>query len=190
MKAFRYNPRETFRLASGKTSPYYIDCKKVTLDPEGAYLVGRLVFDRIRALKPEGIGGLTLGADPIALAVSMVSRLQKQPVPAFIVRKELKGHGSASGGVSATGGWIEGNLSHNARVVVVDDVVTTGGSTLKAIDRLEAHGCRILKILALVDRHEGGTEAVQSRGYPLETLFSINDFLNLIKPERERKDRP
>jgi orotate phosphoribosyltransferase len=171
-KAFQYSDRPVFTLASGRTSPYYIDCKKVTLDPYGAYLVGSLIFDRIKALKPQGIGGLTLGADPIAQAVSLVSHLRRQPVPAFIVRKEPKGHGTA--------GWIEGGLPERSRVVVVDDVITTGGSTLKAIEKLKAHGCEILKVMAVVDRREGGTEAIAALGLPFEALFTINDLLRLI----------
>ena len=184
--AFRYSKQSIFRLASGQSSPYYIDCKKVTLDPQGAYLVGELVFDRIKALKPKGIGGLTLGADPIAQAVCVVSHIRKRPIPAFIVRKKPKGYGSASGGGSFSSGWIEGNLPRNAKVVVVDDVITTGGSTLKAIDRLKAHGCSILKVVALVDRREGGTEAITSRGYTLETLFTLNDFLAIMNTRKRR----
>jgi orotate phosphoribosyltransferase len=182
-KAFRHSDEPVFRLASGRTSRYYVDCKRVTLDPYGAYLVGRLIFDRIRGLRPDGIGGLTLGADPIAQAVSLVSHLKRNPIPAFIVRKEPKGHGSASGGASASGGWIEGNLAPGSRVVVVDDVITTGGSTLKAIDRLEEHGCKILKVVALLDRREGGSEAIASRGHAFEALFQIDDLLGLI-PDR------
>ena len=179
-RAFRHSEEPVFRLASGRTSRYYIDCKKVTLDPHGSYLVGRLIFDRIRGLRPDGIGGLTLGADPIAQAVSLISHLKGKPIPAFIVRKEPKGHGSASGGASSSGGWIEGNLSPGSRVVVVDDVLTTGGSTMKAIERLEEHGCKILKVLAILDRREGGAEAIASRGHTFEALFQIDDLLGLI----------
>ncbi len=180
-KAFQYSDQPIFQLASGRTSRYYIDCKKVTLDPYGAYLVGRLIFDRIKALKPQGIGGLTLGADPIAQAVSLVSYLHRQPIPAFVIRKAPKDHGSSALG-GGSGGWIEGNLRKGSRVVVVDDVVTTGGSTLKAIERLKAHGCRILQVLAIVDRHEGGAEAIAAQGLKLEPLFTIDDLLSLVPP--------
>ena len=178
-KAFRYSEKPIFRLTSGRVSSYYIDCKRVTLDPYGAYLVGRLIFERIKRLKPEGIGGLTLGADPIAQAVSVMSHIGHRPIPAFVVRKEPKRHGLSAAG------WIEGNLKKGSRVVVVDDVITTGGSTLKAIDRLRAHGCRILKVLSIVDRGEGGAAAIRSRGYTLEPLFDIEDFLGLI-PSKKR----
>ncbi|MBI3812053.1 MAG: orotate phosphoribosyltransferase [Nitrospirae bacterium] len=169
-QSFRYSDQPVFKLTSGLMSRYYVDCKKVTLDPKGATLTGRLVFERIKALRPEGVGGLTLGADPIALAVAVTSYLEGQPIPAFIIRKEPKGHGSKA--------WIEGHLPEGAAVVVVEDVVTTGGSTIKAIERLKAHGCKILRVVALVDRQEGGREAIEASGYPLESLFTVDDFLS------------
>jgi orotate phosphoribosyltransferase len=169
-QSFQYSDRPVFKLTSGQMSRFYVDCKKVTLDPKGAALIGRVVFDRIRSLRPKGVGGLTLGADPIALAVAVTSHLEGQPIPAFIIRKEPKGHGSRA--------WIEGNLDEGAEVVVVEDVVTTGGSTLKAIERLKAHGCKILKVLALVDRKEGGREKIEASGYKLESLFTVDDFLS------------
>lgn len=169
-QSFRHSDRPVFKLTSGRMSRFYVDCKKVTLDPKGAALIGRVVFNRIRSLRPEGIGGLTLGADPIALAVAVTSHLEGQPIPAFIIRKEPKGHGSRA--------WIEGNLDEGAEVVVVEDVVTTGGSTLKAIERLKAHGCKILKVLALVDRKEGGREKIEAAGHELESLFTVDDFLS------------
>lgn len=175
-ESFRYEDKPIFKLSSGQMSRYYVDCKKVTLDPKGATLIGRLVFERIRPLRPEGIGGLTLGADPIALAVSITSYLEKQPIPAFIIRKEPKGHGSRA--------WIEGNLPEGARVVVAEDVITTGGSTLKAIDRLKAHGCEILTVIALVDRQEGGREKIEASGYSVEALFTVDDFLSLAGASR------
>jgi len=175
-QSFRHSDQPAFKLTSGQMSRYYVDCKKVTLDPKGAALIGRLVFNRIKSLRPQGIGGLTLGADPIALAVAVTSYLEGQPIPAFIIRKEPKGHGSRA--------WIEGNLSEGAPVVVVEDVVTTGGSTLKAIDRLKAHGCRILRVVALVDRQEGGREAIEASGCILESLFTVDDFLSLAGVSR------
>ena len=185
-KAFRFSRQPIFRLASGRSSPYYIDCKKVTLDPYGAYLIGRIIFERVKKLKPHGIGGMTLGADPIAQAVSIISHIKHHPIPAFVVRKEPKGYGSASGGSSLSGGWIEGSLPRKSRVIVVEDVVTTGGSTLKAIEPLVLHGCKIIKVIGLVDRHEGGKEAITSRGYSLETLFSIKDLLGLAPSKKPR----
>jgi len=179
-QSFRYSDQPAFKLTSGQMSRYYVDCKKVTLDPKGAALIGRIVFNRIKALRPQGIGGLTLGADPIAMAVAVTSYLEGQPIPAYIIRKEPKGHGSRA--------WIEGNLPEGAAVVVVEDVVTTGGSTIKAIERLKAHGCKILRVIALVDRQEGGREAIEASGYPLESLFTVDDFLSLAGVTRPSSD--
>lgn len=165
-----YEKREV-TLASGRKSDFYIDCKQTTLDAEGAYLVGKLLYQKIAGMDEEvaGVGGLTLGADPIATAVSIASYEAGRPIPAFIIRKEPKGHG--------TGRWIEGmkNLKSGASVVIVEDVVTTGGSSLKAVKRTEEEGLKVLKVLALVDRCEGGRENVEKEGYKLESLFERDD---------------
>ncbi|HET6464868.1 MAG TPA: orotate phosphoribosyltransferase [Nitrospiria bacterium] len=180
--SFRHENTPTFKLASGRTSRYYIDCKKVTLDPEGATLIGRLIFDRIKSLRPQGIGGLTLGADPIALAVAMTSHAKGQPIPAFIIRKEPKGHGTAA--------WIEGSLAKGSGVVVVEDVVTTGESAKKAIERLKAHQCVILSVVALVDRLEGGGENLKAEGYSLDALFTVDDLLSVAGLSRDPSEAP
>jgi orotate phosphoribosyltransferase len=161
-----------FTLASGKTSDLYIDCRMTTLDPVGAHLVGELgwaaVRDWIRSekLDVQAIGGMTLGADPISLSVGMASaRLDPEDMlQVFTVRKEPKGHGR--------GKQIEGNFNAGDTVVVVDDVITTGGSTLRAIDAIEAAGGRIALALVLVDREEGGRQAIEARGIPVVSLFS------------------
>ncbi len=170
--AFRYSPEASFQLTSGKKTSFYIDCKKVSLDAEGAMLIGYEVFERIRGGAVGGVGGMTLGADPLATAVSLVSFLEKSPIPAFIVRKEPKGHGSKQ--------QIEGNLSEGAQVVVVEDVVTTGGSTLRTLEALKKAGHSILKVIALVDRKEGGGEAIRKTGVDFESLFTIDDFKRQI----------
>jgi orotate phosphoribosyltransferase len=170
-RAFRYSEEPSFRLASGALSRYYLNSKLVTLDPKGATLIGRLVFERIRGLGVQAVGGLTLGADPVALATAIASEAAGEPIAAFVVRKEPKGHGTAQ--------WIEGPLLPEAPVAVVDDVVTTGGSTEKALDILEQLGHPVLKVIALVDRNEGGREAITRRGISFESLFHINDFLTL-----------
>ncbi|GAB4258609.1 MAG: orotate phosphoribosyltransferase [Deferrisomatales bacterium] len=154
-------------LASGRRSHFYVDGKQTSLHPRGALLIGRLFWHRLQAFGPvDAVGGPTLGADPLATATSLVSELEGRPVPAFIVRKEPKGHGTRS--------WIEGrrNLREGARVVILEDVVTTGGSSLKAVARVESEGFRVLGVLALVDREEGGREALESRGYRFEALFT------------------
>jgi orotate phosphoribosyltransferase len=160
-------------LASGKESDFYVDCKRTALTAEGHVLVGRLLFDRIRAMKPlvRGAGGLTLGADPLASAVAYTSFLEGEPVDAFIVRKEPKGHG--------TGQWIEGRktIPDGSRVAVLEDVITTGGSAIKAIERCRQEGLVVAGCFALVDRAEGGREAIEALGVPVDALFTRRDFL-------------
>lgn len=168
-KSFRYSAEKAFQLTSGKKTAYYIDCKKVSLDPEGAYLIGKEIFRQIADLNAEGVGGMTLGADPIATSVSLVSFLNKKPIPAFIVRKKAKAHGSRQ--------QVEGSLKEGARVVVVEDVVTTGGSTLRTIDALKREGYAVLKVIALVDRKEGGADRIIETGAPFKSLFAIEDFM-------------
>ncbi len=162
-----------FILTSGKESDFYIDCRPVTLHPEGAYLVGKLLFERLRSSlgKLQGVGGMTLGADPIATAVSLISYLEGSPIHAFLIRKEPKKHGR--------GLWVEGiqNLPEESEVAIVEDVVTTGGSTLRAIERAKEEGLRITRVLAIVDRDEGGTENLKANGYSLESLFTRHDFV-------------
>jgi orotate phosphoribosyltransferase len=170
-RSFRHSTEPVFRLASGTLSRYYLNGKLVTLDPKGATLIGRLVFDRVRRTDVRAVGGLTLGADPIALATAIASEAARAPIAAFVVRKEPKGHGTA--------GWIEGPLPAGAPVAVVDDVVTTGGSTEKAPDVLFQLGHPVRKVIALVDRNEGGREAIARRGVPFESLYTIDDFLAL-----------
>lgn len=159
-------------LSSGRESDFYIDCKRTALTAEGHYLIGRLLFAAVRREAPEAVavGGLTLGADPLASAVSLTSYLSGHPLHAFIVRKEPKGHG--------TGQWVEGlsALGPGAPVAILEDVVTTGGSTLKAVERAQSEGLRVLGAFALVDRLEGGREAVEAAGQRLFTLFTRRDF--------------
>ncbi len=160
-------------LASGRESDFYIDCKRTALTAEGHALIGRVLFDRVRRLRPlvRGVGGLTLGADPIASAIALTSFLEGEPVDSFIVRKEPKGHG--------TGQWIEGRktIPDGSRVVVIEDVVTTGGSALKAIERCRAEQLVPVACVALVDRLEGGREAIEGQGVPLDPLFTREDFI-------------
>ena len=168
----------TFTLASGKESDLYIDCRMTALDPFGAALIGDMgwaaVRERIVAgdLTIDAIGGMTLGADPISLAVGMASARQHpaEALQVFTVRKEPKGHGR--------GKQIEGNFSEGNTIVVVDDVITTGGSTLKAIDAIEREGGKIAFCLVLVDREEGGRQAIEARGIHVVSLFSRSSLLD------------
>jgi orotate phosphoribosyltransferase len=159
-------------LSSGKESDFYIDTKQASLTAEGHFLVGRLVLAEIRKLVPgaRAVGGMTMGADPIASAVSLTSFLTGAPLPAFYVRKEPKGHG--------TNQWLEGkkSLPPGAQVAVVEDVVTTGKSTLKAIERVRSEGFAVGGVVALVDREEGGKAAVEASGVRLVSLFARSDF--------------
>jgi orotate phosphoribosyltransferase len=159
-------------LSSGKESDFYIDCKKTVLTAEGHWLVGRLMFEQIRQQAPKvtGVGGLTMGADPLASAVSLVSHLALHPLAAFLVRKEPKGHGS--------GQWVEGleGLAKGADVAIVEDVVTTGASALRAIERARAEGLNPVGAFAVVDRGEGGREAIAASGVPVHSLFVRGDF--------------
>jgi orotate phosphoribosyltransferase len=159
-------------LSSGRESDFYIDCKKTVLLAEGHVLVGRELFALIRERAPQavGVGGLTMGADPIASAVSLTSALQGGALHAFLVRKEPKGHG--------TGQWIEGltAFAPGAKVAIVEDVVTTGASTLKAIERSRAEGLEPVGAFALVDRDEGGREAIEASGVKVHALFTRHDF--------------
>lgn len=158
-----------FTLTSGKKSSYYFDGRLLSLDPEGAYLSANALLPLVRASGAEAIGGPTLGADPIVAAVSLVSHLESDgcPVPAFIVRKEAKQHGM--------GNAVEGHLAAGSKVAVVDDTCTTGGSLFQAIEAAEASGCTVVKVLAILDRCEGGGEELRRRGYDFAALLVAND---------------
>lgn len=164
----------SFTLTSGKTSDFYIDGKQTTLSAEGAYLCGRLIHQIIlRQPEPiEAVGGMTLGADPLVTAVSVVSFLEKHPIPAFIVRKEAKGHG--------TGNYIEGlkNMPPGCRVALLEDVVTTGGTLLKVIERVESQGFKVGLVITVVERQEGGVQALAEAGYALESIFTREELLS------------
>jgi len=166
-----------FTLASGQESDLYVDCRVTTLDSRGAVLVGRVLHALLReeeakrGLSIGSLGGLTMGADPITLAVAMSSSMagDTPPVQAFVVRKEAKGHGR--------GKRIEGNFITSQPVVVVDDVITTGGSTLKAIEAIEEEGGKVAFALILVDRSEGGRKAIEDKGYPVVAAFTRADLV-------------
>ncbi len=158
-------------LSSGLTSNFYIDCKQVSLDAEGAMLIGELFHAMISEVAPGAVavGGLTMGADPLATATSIMSFQAGAPRSAFLVRKEPKGHG--------TNQWVESTkLPAGSKVVILEDVITTGASTLRAIERSRLAGLTVLHAVGLVDRLEGGREAIVAET-PLTTLFTRRDFL-------------
>ena len=148
--------RGEFTLASGLKSSYYIDCRPTTMSAEGLALIGALGLEAIRRAgwRPDAIGGLTMGADPVAYAVAAASWSAPPPIDAFSVRKESKGHGTRR--------QVEGNFRAGARVVVVEDVITTGGSALQAITALREAGANIVGVLAVVDREQGGREKIEA----------------------------
>ncbi len=170
-KAFKYSKEPVFKLVSGRMSNYYFNCKAVTLHPEGMHLIGNIIYEMIKDTDVKGIGGLTLGADPIADAVAYTSYLKGNPMEAFIVRKTSKSHGIMQ--------WIEGNISEGDRVVIVDDVITTGNSTIEAINRAKETGLEIIKVIALIDRQEGGKENIESLGIKVEAIVTRDEVMEL-----------
>jgi len=157
-----------FVLSSGQRSSYYINGKQVTLHPQGALAVGRLILSELPE-NTQAVAGLTLGADPIVTAVSVVSAYENRPIPALIVRKESKGHGTQA--------YIEGpSLNAGSLVVVLEDVVTTGRSAMLAVERLCQAGYSVEQVIALVDRQQGGSQFYQSAGLKFQSLFSIQEI--------------
>lgn len=157
-----------FTLSSGQPSTYYINCKPVTLDPQGALATGRLLLSML----PTGTGavaGLTLGADPIVSAVSVVSAYENQPIPGLIIRKEAKGHGTQA--------YIEGpSLPVGTNIVVLEDVVTTGQSAMKAVTRLRDAGYTVNRVISLLDRKQGGGEFYKSQKLEFQAVFNIEEI--------------
>ena len=162
-----------FVLSSGARSSYYINGKQVTLHPQGALAIGRLLFNMLPS-DTQAVAGLTLGADPIVSAVSVVSALENRPIPALIVRKEAKGHGTKA--------YVEGpSLPEAAKVIVLEDVVTTGQSAMKAVTRLRDSGYTVNQVISLIDRQQGGEEYYKSVNLQFQAVFSITDIQERYK---------
>lgn len=163
-----------FRLASGRMSSIYVDARLTTMSPEGMRLIGILGLEqiRLRGWDADSVGGLTLGADPVAYAICHTSAGEDKPVRAFTVRKEAKAHGTTR--------LIEGPFAPGDRVVIIEDVITTGASAIRAIDAVLAAQGQVLGVLAVVDRKEGGREAIASRGYTTAALTTIDDLVPLV----------
>lgn len=159
-----------FTLASGRKSKYYINGKMTTLDARGAYLIARNFLAMISDDVPDAVGGLTLGADPIIGSMLSLAGLEDLPLRGFIVRKQSKDHGTKS--------LMEGPLREGDRVVVVEDVVTTGGSSLQAVSAIKEMGCVVKKVLAVVDREEGGRQNLADAGCTLEAIFTAGELLS------------
>jgi orotate phosphoribosyltransferase len=171
-RSFKRSETPSFPLTSGKMSSFYFNLKAVTLASEGMYYIGHVVLDKIEelALRPKAIGGLTMGADPIAIATALVSHIRGMDVQAFSIRKEPKKHGLKL--------QVEGDLEPDDQVIVIDDVVTTGGSTIKAIKIAREHALQVMSVIILVDRgEENGRENIEKEGVPVHSIFTVDDFL-------------
>ncbi|MBA3342130.1 MAG: orotate phosphoribosyltransferase [Gemmatimonadaceae bacterium] len=170
--------RGKFVLASGKISSIYVDARLTTMSPEGMTLIGPIALQKIRTTgwNPDSIGGLTLGADPISFAISYASSISSQPLRAFTVRKETKSHGTRN--------LIEGPFIRGDQVVIIEDVITTGKSAIQAIEAVYEADGKVLGVLALIDREEGGLEAVQTSGHNVLSILSIREILEI---ERNQK---
>ncbi|MBG0789025.1 MAG: orotate phosphoribosyltransferase [Desulfovibrionaceae bacterium] len=160
-----------FTLTSGKKSEYYFDCKQTALHAEGGYLIGRLFFEMLRKYDVDGVGGMTLGADPLITAVTVVSHLEGRPLPGFIIRKKSKGHG--------TDQYLEGlaNFKEGDKVVLLEDVCTTGGTLITSAQRVRDAGLKIVGVLAVLDREEGGREKLAEAGLALDAIFTRQELL-------------
>ncbi|MEM6448753.1 MAG: orotate phosphoribosyltransferase [Cyanobacteria bacterium P01_D01_bin.105] len=165
-----------FTLSSGKKSTYYINGKQVTLHAEGALMVARLLLDMLPS-GTVGVGGLTLGADPMVSAVSIAGAYENKPVTPLIIRKEAKGHGTRA--------YIEGpELPQGSRITVLEDVVTTGASAMKAVERLQSAGYVVKDILALVDRQQGGSELYAKAGLNFQPIFTIEVLQAYVRSQK------
>jgi orotate phosphoribosyltransferase len=173
--ASRALKRGTFRLASGREANFYLDAKQVVLEARGSMLVGRAILERLKSLGPlpDAVGGMSIGADPITSAVVTMAGVEGLPLKGFLVRKEPKDHGTKK--------YVEGPVEPGQRVVIVEDVVTTAGSSLVAIDRARDFGLVVERVVVVIDRLAGGREALAARGIPLESLVTIRDLG--IEPE-------
>ena len=162
--------RGTFRLASGREASFYLDAKQVVLDAHGAMLVGQAILERLRSLGPlpAAVGGMSIGADPITSAVITMAGVEGLPLKGFMVRKEPKDHGTKK--------YVEGPVEPGQRVVIVEDVTTTGGSSLLAIDRVHEFGLVVERVVTVIDRLAGAKDAFAARGIPLESLVTIRDL--------------
>ena len=153
-----------FTLTSGKKSSYYFDGRLLSLDPEGAFLISQAIIPLLEQAGAMAVGGTTLGADPMVAALALASHIKGRSIPAFIVRKESKTHGTKQN--------IEGPLEPGTNVGIVDDVCTTGGSLFHAIEAAEEAGCSVVKVVSILDRNEGGSEEMRKRGYNFSTLLA------------------
>ena len=172
-KSFKYSKTPSFKLVSGRMSRFYVNCKPTTLHPRGMFLTGHLMFEAMKDSGASAVGGLTFGADPIAMATAFASELNGQPMNAFSIRKDQKDHGIVK--------WVEGDVQPGDRVVVIDDVATTGGSTIKAIERARSEGLDVIRAVILVDRQEGGLENIRKHVSDASAIITRDELLECWK---------
>ncbi len=168
-RSFQMSDTPSFKLASGKLSKYYVNCRLITLDPEGMHLIGNLIYDRIKDIGIDVIGGPSLGAIPIVDAVSMTAYQKGKYIKPFYVREQAKDHGIVK--------KIEGNIKKGERAVIVDDVITTGASTIRAIESARNEGLLVVKVITLVDREEGGREEIRRHVEDVESLVTMSTLI-------------
>jgi orotate phosphoribosyltransferase len=177
-RSFKYSDDPPFTLTSGRRSNFYFDCKPTTLDPEGMNLVGNIIFDMLEDSGITAAGGMTLGADPIANALSLISYQRGKPVKSFTVRKDVKGHGTKS--------KIEGNVRPGEKVVIIDDVITTGASTITAIEKAKEGKLIIDRVIVLIDREEGALENIEKYIKRVDSILTRTDIMKIYESERKR----
>ena len=175
-KSFKFSDESIFKLVSGRMSQFYVNCKPTTLNARGMYLAGHLIFNEIKNSNVSGIGGLTFGADPLAVATAFASELNGQPIHAFSIRKTKKDHGIAK--------WIEGQMQPGERVAIIDDVATTGGSTIKAVERARSEGLEVAIAVILVDRQEGGLENIRRHVNEVSSIITRDELMARWKAQK------
>ena len=172
-KSFKFSKEPIYKLVSGRMSQFYVNCKPVTLCARGMFLAGHLLFEEIKDDDVTGVGGLTFGADPLAVATAFASELKAKPINAFSIRKTRKDHGMIR--------WIEGDIQPGERVAIIDDVATTGGSTIKAIDRARSEGLEVVRAVIFVDRQEGGLENIRQHVSNVSSIVSRDELMERYK---------
>jgi orotate phosphoribosyltransferase len=168
-KSFKFSKEPIYKLVSGRMSQFYVNCKPVTLCARGMFLAGHLLFEEIKGDDVTGVGGLTFGADPLAIATAFASELKAKPINAFSIRKTRKDHGMIR--------WIEGDIQPGERVAIIDDVATTGGSTIKAIGRARSEGLEVVRAVILVDRQEGGIDNIRRHVSNVSSIITRDELV-------------
>jgi orotate phosphoribosyltransferase len=168
-KSFKFSKEPIYKLVSGRMSQFYVNCKPVTLCARGMFLAGHLLFEEIKDDDVTGVGGLTFGADPLAVATAFASELKARPINAFSIRKTRKDHGMIR--------WIEGDVQPGERVAIIDDVATTGGSTIKAIERARSEGLEVVRAVILVDRQEGGIDNIRQHVPNVSSIVTRDELV-------------